>query len=140
MAVLRAAEADGLLVMLHAGADIGMPPPVHCAPARLKNALASLDGSNIIAAHMGGWRMWEDAYDLLVGTRIYMDTAFIADYINPGLCLAIIKKHGSDKILFGSDSPWEVPSHTLRFLNTLGLNADDMEKITYRNAERLLDL
>ena len=127
-----------MLGVLHTGADIGRPPPVHCTPERLKNALGFIDGSNIIAAHLGGWRMWEDVYDLLAGTPIYMDIAFIADYIDIDLCRAIIKKHGADKILFGSDSPWETPAHTLKFLQSLNLGADAEEKIKSENAKRLL--
>ena len=138
LAVLKAAADEDMLVVLHAGADIGMPPPVHCPPERLKNALDYVDGSNIIAAHLGGWRMWEDVYDLLAGTPIYMDIAFIADYIGIDLCRAIIKKHGAEKILFGSDSPWETPAHTLEFLYSLKLGNEAEEKIKYTNAKELL--
>ncbi len=138
MAVLKAAEEENMLVMLHAGADIGMPPPVHCTPKRLKNALSRLDGSNIIAAHMGGWRMWDDVLAVLAGTPVYMDTAFVADYISPGLFLSITEKHGADKILFGSDSPWETPSHTMSFLRSLGLDGGVLDKITHENALALL--
>ena len=138
LAVLKAAEEENMLVVLHAGADIGIPPPVHCTPDRLKNVLNHIEGSNIIAAHLGGWRRWEDVYKLLAGTLIYMDIAFIADYIDADLCRAIIKKHGADKILFGSDSPWEIPSHTLEFLRSLKLGAEAEEKIMYENAKALL--
>ena len=138
LAVLKAAEEENILVVLHAGADIGMPPPVHCPPDRLKNALNYVEGSNIIAAHLGGWRRWEDVYELLAGTAIYMDIAFIADFIDIDLCRAIIKKHGADKILFGSDSPWEIPAHTLKFLYSLGLGGDEEEKIKHENAKKLL--
>ena len=127
-----------MLVVLHTGADIGIPPPVHCTPKRLKNALDYVEGSNIVAAHLGGWRQWDDAYEMLAATPIYMDTAFIADYIDIDLCREIIKKHGTDKILFGSDSPWEVPSHTLEFLQSLNLGAEAEEKIMHKNAEGLL--
>lgn len=138
MAVLKAASDEDMLVMLHAGADIGMPPPVHCTPERLCNALNYIGGSNIIAAHLGGWRMWEDVYNMLAGTPIYMDIAFIAGYIDRDLCRAIIEKHGADKVLFGSDSPWETPAHTLDFLRSLSLGADAEEMIMHLNAERIL--
>ncbi|MCD8390420.1 MAG: amidohydrolase family protein [Firmicutes bacterium] len=136
MAVLKAAEREGLYVTLHAGADIGMPPPVHCTPKRLKNALSELKGDRIIAAHLGGWRQWDDVEEYLVGTPIYMDTAFIADYIDPAQCARIIKTHG--RILFGSDSPWEEPRYTLEFLMSLGLDGEIIEKIKHKNAEEIL--
>ena len=138
LAVLKAAEEENMLVVLHTGADIGIPPPVHCTPKQLKNALGYVEGSNIVAAHLGGWRQWEEVYDTLALTPIYMDIAFIADYIDADLCRAIIKKHGADKILFGSDSPWETPAHTLKFLQSLDLGAEAEEKIKSENAKVLL--
>ena len=139
LAVLKAAEEENMLVLLHAGADIGMPPPVYCPPERLKNALNYVEGSNIVAAHLGGWRRWGDVYKLLAGTPIYMDTAVISDYIDINLCREIIKKHGADKILFGSDSPWETPLHTLEYLRSLNLGSEAEEKIMYKNAKSLLE-
>lgn len=136
--VLKAAEKAKMLVMLHAGADIGMPPPVHCTPKRLKNALEYVKGDNIIAAHLGGWRMWDEVEEYLVKTPIYMDTAYVLNDIDKEQCKRIIKNHGEDKILFGSDSPWETPKHTLAFLDSLNLGDEIMEKIKYKNAKVLL--
>lgn len=138
LSVLRAAKDAGMVVMLHAGADIGMPPPVHCTPQRLQDALFKVDCPDIIAAHLGGWRRWEEVLKYLVKAPVYMDTAFIGGFIDDDLCREIIKTHGADKILFGSDSPWETPAHTLEYLLSLGLGAEDMEKIKYKNAKRLL--
>ena len=138
IAVLKAAEEEGMAVMLHAGADIGMPPPVHCTPKMLKDALGYVSGENIIAAHMGGWRMWDEVLKYLAGTRIYMDIAFVGGFIDDTLCREIIKKHGADKILFGSDSPWETPAYTLQYLLSLGLEEDATEKIKHKNARALL--
>lgn len=135
--ILKAAENTGLLVMLHTGADIGMPPPVHCTPKRLKNVLEYVKGDNIIAAHLGGWRMWDEVEKYLTGTPIYMDTAYVLLDIDKEQCIRIIKNHGEDKILFGSDSPWETPMHTLKYLESLDLDDEVIEKIKYKNAQVL---
>lgn len=136
--IKRAHELD-MWVMLHTGADIGLPPPVHCTPDMLKNLLNYVPGNKIIAAHMGGWQMWEEVYEILCGTPIYMDTAFVADFLSPELFIKMAEKHGSDKIFFGSDSPWEDPAHTLRYINSLPLEESDKEKIKYKNALREFD-
>ncbi|MBR6705480.1 MAG: amidohydrolase family protein, partial [Clostridia bacterium] len=44
----------------------------------------------------------------------------------------------AEKILFGSDSPWENPADTLRFLQSLDLTEQELSLITHANAERLL--
>jgi len=132
--IKRAHELD-MWVMLHTGSDIGLPPPVHCTPDMLRNLLNYVPGNRIIAAHMGGWRMWEEAYDKLCGTPVYMDTAFVADFLEPELFLKMVRKHGADKIFFGSDSPWENPAHTLEYINSVELSDEELEKIKYKNAE-----
>ena len=71
-------------------------------------------------------------------TQIYMDTAYISQFIDPQLCTEIIRKHGAGKIVFGSDSPWEDPADTLRFLQSLGLSDEELALITHKNALRLL--
>ncbi|MBE5793497.1 MAG: amidohydrolase [Clostridiales bacterium] len=136
--ILHKAAALHLIVVLHAGKDIGMPPPVHCTPMQLARALDAVPDACVVAAHMGGWRMWDEVEQYLVGRGMYFDTAFVADYIAPEQYLRMIRNHGADRILFGSDSPWETPQHTLAGLQALGLTAEELEKITHQNADRLL--
>lgn len=136
--LIQKAEKLGLLVMFHAGADIGLPPPIYATPQKIRNVLAYTEGSHLIAAHLGGWQMWDDVERYLVGTKVYLDTAFIKDYIPPEQCRRIIEQHGAERVLFGSDSPWERPGDTLAFLQSLGLSQSQMECITYKNALRLL--
>lgn len=134
LAIFQEAEALKFYVILHAGHDIGLPEPVHCTPERLRHVMEYVSGSYIIAAHLGGWRMWDDVEKYLAGTPILMDTAFVVDYIDASQYKRIIEKHGADHILFGSDSPWERPVHTLEGLQALGPPQEAMDKICYQNA------
>ncbi len=136
--ILQTAEKLGLYVVIHAGADIGMPPPVHCTPKMLKNVLSYISGKYLIAAHLGGYGMWDDVEKYLCGTEIYMDTAFLSRIIDGEQLKRIIKSHGSDKILFGSDAPWENPADTVAMINSLGLDRAELDNIFYKNAQRIL--
>ncbi len=136
--ILKKAEDLGLYTIFHAGSDIGLPPPVHSTPLHFKNALEHVSGKYIIAAHLGGWRMWDDVEKYLVRTEILFDTAFIKDFICPQQAKRIIRNHGSEKILFGSDNPWENPKDTLNFLNALGLTSEELDNITHKNALKIL--
>ena len=138
--ILRKAAALQLIVVLHAGKDIGMPPPVHCTPMQLARALDAVPDVCVVAAHMGGWRMWDQVEECLVGRQMYFDTAFVGDYLPREQYLRIIRNHGAERILFGSDSPWEEPAHTLAGLEALGLTAEELAKITHDNAAVLLGL
>lgn len=136
--ILKKAEQLGLLVIFHAGADIGLPPPTYASPEKISHVLAETEGSHLIAAHLGGWREWDDVEKYLVGTPVFLDTAYIRDFISPEQCTRIIRNHGAEKILFGSDSPWENPADTLAFLQSLDLTAAELDLITHKNAQRLL--
>ena len=136
--ILKKCESLGLLVIFHAGADIGLPPPVYTTPEKISHVLTEMEGSHLIAAHFGGWAEWDDVEQYLVGTPIHFDTAFIRQFIDPAQCLRMIRTHGADKVVFGSDSPWEDPADTLAFLQSLGLTEQELALITHQNAQRLL--
>lgn len=136
--ILKKAEELKLYTVLHTGCDIGLPPPVHSAPRHLKNAMEHVSGKYIIAAHLGGWRMWDDVEKYLVGTPINFDTAFLVNHIDSIQYKRIIKNHGSEKIFFGTDNPWESPKDTLDYLISLDLEQNEFDNITYKNAQKIL--
>lgn len=138
--ILKKCEKLGLLVTLHAGNDAGVKPPVHCMPQRLRRVLDVVSGENIIAAHLGGWSAWDDVEKYLVGTPIFLDTAFTISNIERGQLLRIFENHGYDKILFATDSPWESPRDTFGYLSGLDIGEEDLNKIFSGNAKRLLKL
>lgn len=138
--VLELAERLGLYTMLHAGKDLGMPEPLHCTPEQLKDALGYVSGNFIIAAHMGGYKMAERVLESLSGSNIFMDISFYLPEMEKTMAEKIINTHGADKILFGSDSPWAKPSDMLSALENLNITDEEFEKITYKNAVKILDI
>ncbi len=138
--VLELAEKLGLYTMLHAGRDLGMPEPVHCAPEQLKDSLEYVSGRFIIAAHMGGYQMAERVLEHLAGSEIFVDTSFYLPEMEKDLAEEIIKTHGADKVLFASDSPWARPEDILIALENLDISKEDFEKITHKNAAKILDI
>lgn len=138
--ILQICERLGLYTVIHAGVDGGFPPPYHALPARIKNTLEYISGRYLIAAHMGGFLRWDDVEKYLVGTNIYFDTAMTGKHLECDQYRRIIKNHGADRILFGSDCPWDSPSCILRMLETLGLENDELEKIKWRNAADILGI
>ena len=129
----------GLIVVIHAGVDYGIAPPVHCAPDRLRHALDYFQGDNVVAAHLGGFVQWDDVEKYLIDTPLIFDTAMISRYIDPALCSDIIRRHGTDKIVCGSDSPWEDQSANRKFLIKCGFTESELS-ISDKNAAKLLRL
>ena len=129
----------GLITVFHAGFDYGFAPPYGATPEKLLTALSWFN-SPVIAAHWGGINCNQGVLDLLCGTEIYFDTSFGYSMLPRYYALKIVEKHGTEKILFGTDTPWHTPDMELRLLENLSLSKDDMEKITHLNAKKLLHI
>ena len=138
--IVKKAKELGLYVLFHCGADLGFHPPVKCTPERLRKVIDKCGGDNIIAAHLGGFKMWEDVKTYLAGTPIIMDTSMTSGFLDKDLFREIVDIHGANKILFGSDSPWQTPKDALDKLLSLGLANEEIELVTHKNAERILGI
>jgi len=130
----------GLVIAFHAGEDEGFNPPYHCTPERLDALLKRFKGGKIVAAHMGGYKYWDEVEKYLVGKDIYFDTSFAVGIMNSRQAKRIIYNHGYNKILFGSDSPWKDQGWSVQCIKNLCLGAEIEEAIFYKNAVGLLGL
>lgn len=151
--IISYASELGLIVVTHAGQDIGLPDIVHCTPAMAEEVLDDVKPDKLVLAHMGGWQMWQDVLDRLCGRNVYLDTAFSYGQIqykegvdhrwklmDSDMFRAIINRHGADKILFGTDSPWSDQSESIADIDGLRLAEDEKRKIMGENAAGLLNL
>ncbi|MDR1927689.1 MAG: amidohydrolase family protein [Oscillospiraceae bacterium] len=128
----------GLITVFHSGVDIGLPDPVHCRPAALAEVLPRFGGAPVIAAHFGGYLLWEEAMLALCGTEIYLDTSYSAKRIPPPWGKRLLAAHDSGRILLGSDLPWADPRDELYFLRGLTEDEGVLAGIFGGNAQRLL--
>ncbi len=145
----------GLIVVMHGGADIGFPGVERCSPARLRRALDQSGPVTLIAAHMGGWRNWQEVPEHLLDTRVYLDTAYTLGAINPlddhytpeelpmladeRFC-ELMRVFGSRRVLFGTDSPWDDMRACVTRIRHLPLTENEKADILCGNAQRLLGL
>ena len=136
----RLAEKTGLIVLFHAGFDIGFPDSDRSAPVRIAGVRASFPHLRIIASHLGGFRQWEEALKELAGTDVYLDTSYVFGHIPLRLLTGILDAHPPDRLLFGSDSPWAGQPETLRQIRRLGLDPLLEKRLLGGNAAELLRL
>jgi predicted TIM-barrel fold metal-dependent hydrolase len=134
------ALGKGLILLHHAGFDPGFRAPYRSSPKQFANIAAAMRGGVIVAAHLGGHAQWDEVESVLAGSRIYLDTSMGFGYYGREQFLRIVKKHGAERILFASDSPWSSPGEELAALRSLPLEEHEREAIAGNNAERILGL
>lgn len=135
--VSYASELD-MIVLVHAGIDVGILHPVRCTPAMAARVLQHTQTDKLVLAHLGGWKLWDEVEELLVGSKAFLDTAFIHQYIEKEQFCRIVNNHGSDKILFATDSPWSDQREAVQWLQDCELLQEDKDCIFYKNALKLL--
>lgn len=145
----------GLMVVMHGGEDIGFPGVTRCSPAMLRNALKQSGPVTLIAAHMGGWRNWQEVPEMLLDAGVYLDTAFTLGDVTPlddhytpeqlhmiadeTFC-ELVRIFGSKRVVFGSDSPWADQLTCVEQIRALPLTDAEKADILENNACRLLGL
>ncbi len=140
----------GLYIMVHAGEDIGLPDPIHCRPDHVLEMMADTGTDKLILAHMGGWRLWEEVKEKLAGNRnLYFDTAFsmtnlerdgVKGMLDEEQFVDLVRAHGSDRILFGTDSPWSDQKSCVDWIEKTALTGEEKEQIFSGNARRILGI
>ena len=138
--IIAEAESLGLYTTIHAGIDIGYPDDVHCPTTRTRHMVDEIHPTHVILAHTGGWKEWDQVIDLLTDPALYIDISFSMNWITQEQFLTILNQHGSDHMLFATDSPWDTAAHTLTELKKLPLTQEQLDDICYRTGSKILGL
>ena len=156
--ILKISGELGLVVMIHAGWDIGFPGDDSALPERIARALDMAGNVRVILAHMGGWRCWEKSAELFAGRgNVYVDTAFSlgrfypnddgyysggheCDMLSDDEFVKMIRAFGSERVIFGTDSPWASQRECVNNFMSLGLSDNERKNILCNNAASLMKL
>lgn len=132
----------GLRVIIHGGLDVAFPGEHHCTPERVVRILPEIDSATLCLAHFGGFGYLQDVLDMLCGRDIYFDTS-LSCFLAAGeegarACAEIIKTHRPDRLLLGSDSPWDTQRGAADYIRSLGLDDELFDRIMSKNAAEYL--
>ena len=142
---------QGLLVLIHAGYDIGFPGVDYATIEHVVPLLDAVANRQIILAHMGGWGCYDDVEEKILGREVWLDTAFsirskdvppehAGSFMPVDRFVSFVRTHGADKILFGTDSPWEGQRQALQLISDSGLSDTELQAVLGANAAKLLGL
>lgn len=139
--ILRAARQYDLIVVAHAGVDVAYrDQPTKCTPDRVLRLLDKVPYGKLVLAHCGAAGMFDEVTEKLCGADVYFDTGYVLRFVGKDMFSKIVEKHGADRILFGSDSPWSDIKNDVRILKSFQLGKDVEEKILCENARKLLGI
>lgn len=138
--IWEACIENNIFVLTHTGGDIAFPPPYNTDPRRLKKFHENFKELNLVLAHLGSWGMWDEVEEFIVGLPVYLDLAFTLGRIDDEQLLRIIRRHGAERILFGTDSPWCDQGEALKYFRSLPLTDREKDLILGLNAAKLLHI
>lgn len=124
-----------LPVVLHAGWDAVSPDVTHAEPKAIAKVAKAFPELILVAAHMGGLMRYQQVLEHLVGLpNVYFDTAMSSVMLQQEEYLHLIRAHGANGVLFGTDSPWNSFGNEFSHLQSLGLTDEEMDLILFQNA------
>lgn len=133
--VYEKAQAEKIPIMFHAGDKRYN----YTNPDKFVKLAKLFPDLIVIASHFGAYSEWDKIDDEYLETNHYFDTSSAFFELPFDKAREIIKRHGEDKFLFGSDFPMWFASNELKNIEKLGLSPETTEKILFKNAERLLE-
>lgn len=154
--IIECASENDMIVITHAGYDIGFPGEDFSSVRRIERMLDAVKPRKTVLAHMGGWDCWEEVEERILGRDVWLDTAFSLLPIEPApgtvrrpeenppiareQFLQMVRRHGVERILFGTDSPWSGQREMVAAIRHSGLDAMEQEAVLGGNARKLLGI
>lgn len=137
--IWRAAIEHDMIVLFHAGADV-IHPGVHGTAESFARLIGAWPELRAILAHLGGFRQWEHVARHLEGSDVWLDTAYTMGHLPDEEFVRMVRAHGTDRVLFGTDGPWTDAALEIAHLKTLGFTESELADILGDNAARMLGL
>lgn len=107
-------------------------------PKRLRHVLDLFPRLQTIAAHFGGYTMYDIAAQELKGKDCFFDVSSSLMFMEEGVAEKYIRHYGAERFVYGSDFPmWDPVKEMARFLQ-LKLTDGEFEQIAHITAENIL--
>ena len=109
-------------------------------PQRLRKVLDLFPRLRVIAAHFGGYSMYDVAAEVLYDKECFFDVSSSLMFMQEGEAERYINHYGAQRFVYGSDFPmWDPVVEMERFMK-LKLTDDQKEQIAHITAEGILGI
>ena len=136
---------EDMVLEIHSGKFPGTSPntPVYASPERIKNVAERFPRLKVMALHLGGFYMLDEAERELLGREnVFLDTTWPPSLkeVLPETLSAIINKHGAHRVCFGTDFPLASQSVDAEYIQSLQLTSGEVAGILGENAREFIGL
>jgi uncharacterized protein len=140
--LFHALAAEEIVVLAHVGEGSDAEASERGASRHIDAILRAAPDLQLIACHFGGYHDLESARASAIGSSVYLETSWPPSVASLGAAavLEMVRAHGADRFVFGSDWPMADPKAELAFLRSIGLTSEEEAAVLGGNLQRLLDL
>ena len=136
---------DDMVLEIHSGRFPNAQPDetLYAAPERIMNVVRQFPRLKVIALHLGGLYMLDEAEREVIGQgNVLVDTTWPPSLreIASDTLTAIINKHGAHKVCFGTDYPLVSQADESDYIASLPLTDTEKEGILGENARMFIGL
>ncbi len=125
------------ICVFHSGQEFPPMDPLPSEPRKLRHILDEAPDLLMVAAHTGGYQRWDDVERYLVGTACYFEVSFTFGELPDARLVDLLRAHGMDRVLFGTDWPLRNQRDYLARFMELPLTPDERDAVLWHNAVRL---
>lgn len=140
-ALLEAFGAD-VPVIMHVGEGGTPEANLRSNPTMLADIVRTFPDLRLVACHFGGFHQLDQAEEEVVGMDVMLETSWPPTLagLDRNRVIDIIRRHGPDRVVFGSDWPMTDPAAEIAVIRGLGFAQDETDAILGGNLARLLGI
>lgn len=138
-------EAFGseIAVIAHVGAGSG---DAHTnslsSPTMIADIARQFPDLRLMACHFGGYKILDDAEEMLCGADVVLETSWPPSLttLRPERVRRLIRRHGAERVVFGSDWPMADPAKEIEAIQALGLSDTETKSVLGGTLARVLGI
>ncbi|OLT18642.1 amidohydrolase [Pseudonocardia sp. CNS-139] len=112
------------------------------SPAMIARIAGSFPRLPLVACHFGGYKILDDAEEMLAGADVVLETSWPPSLtaLRPERVARLVRRHGAERVVFGSDWPMTDPVAEIAAVEALGLGDDATKLVLGGTMARLLGI
>lgn len=140
MPIYEAIAECGLVLVSHTGFDVAFPRDRKADPDRILKVIRRFPTLRLVTTHLGAWEDWDEVRAKLIGLPVYMEISCALEGLAPETARAMLMAHPADRILFGTDTPWNDQAEAVARVRALGLPPEREARLLGLNACELFGI